>query len=236
MGTEQRRTRAGTEGGFTLVEILVGVAILAILSAALTPMVIKFVNDGRRARALSDSQSLGLAVLAFNLDTSRWPVNGDNNINDAGEISRLVGLPAGDLAPANIPGGAGSAPGDANWDGGGSGGTAGSLEDHLIRNQAGGVNPLYPVSGSPPEPPGWNGPYVKTVPLDPWGRPYVCNVRYLAGAGVTGVTVAEASDHAVLCLSAGPNSLFETSFDDGTELQAAGGDDIGWLIQSDQTL
>ena len=39
--------------GFTLVEILVAVAILAILSAALTPLVVKYVNDGRRARAAS---------------------------------------------------------------------------------------------------------------------------------------------------------------------------------------
>lgn len=221
------------EAGFTLVEILVAVAILAILSAALTPLVLKYINDGRRARALSDSQVLGQAIIAFHLDTGVWPVNGDNNPNDAGEVSRLVGRPAGQLG--NVPGGAG-APGAQNWDGGGSGGTGQAIEDHLIRNRVGGVNPLYPVSASAPEPPGWNGPYLKAVPLDPWGRPYVCNVRYLENAGVNGVTAAEAANHAVFCLSAGPDGLFNTSFNDGTELQAPGGDDIGWPIQTDQTL
>jgi len=221
--------------GFTLIEILVGVAILAILSAALTPLVVKYINDGRRARALSDSQTLGQAILAFNLDTGTWPVNNDANSNDAGELSRLVGLPAVDINAANIPDGAGGATGSGNWDGGGSGGTAGALEDHLIRNQTAALNPIYGTSASPPEPPGWNGPYVKQIPLDPWGRPYVCNVRYLDTARVAGVTPAEEDDHAVMCLSAGANGTFETSFDDGTELQGPGGDDIGWPIQGDQT-
>ena len=216
--------------GFTLIEILIGVAILAILSAALTPMVIKYINDARQSRALSDSQALGQAILAFNLDTGRWPVNNDANLNDAGEVSRLVGLPAGQVNANNIPGGNG-APGAGNWDGGGSGGTAGALEDHMIRNRTAAVNPLYPASQTAPDPSGWNGPYLDSVPLDPWGRPYVCNVRYLDGAAVTGVTPAEEDNHAVMCLSAGPNGQFNTSFNDGTQLAAPGGDDIGWPVQ-----
>ncbi len=232
MKTKNHQRR--NESGFTLIEILVAVAILAIMSAALTPMVVKYINDGRRARALSDSQAIGQAILAFNVDVGRWPVNGDANPNDAGEISRLVGLPAAQISAANIPGGTG-ATGAANWDGGGSGGTAGALEDHLIRNRAGAVNPLYAASATTPEPPGWNGPYLKQVPLDPWGAPYVCNVRYLDGAGVNGVTPAEEDRHAVVCLSAGPDGTFNTSFNDTTTLTATGGDDIGWLIQGDRT-
>jgi prepilin-type N-terminal cleavage/methylation domain-containing protein len=221
--------------GFTLIEILVAVAILAILSAAITPLVIKYVNDGRRARALSDSQVLGQAILAFHLDTGLWPVNSDASVTDAGEVARLVGLPAAQVTVANIPAGAG-ATGAANWQSGTFGGTPAALEDHLIRNAMGAQNPLYPVSRTSPEPPGWNGPYLKAVPLDPWGRPYVCNVRYLDGANVTGVTPAEEDDHAVFCLSAGPDGTFNTSFDDAVELRVPGGDDIGWPIQNDQTL
>jgi prepilin-type N-terminal cleavage/methylation domain-containing protein len=228
--TTQVRSLGGKrKRGFTLIEILVGVAILAVLSAALTPLVIKYVNDGRRARALSDSQAIGQAILAFQLDTGLWPVNGDANPFDAGEISRLVGLPS-PIVAASIPGGTGTA---GNWAGGGSGGTAASLQDHLIRNQSPTQNPIYPVSASAPEPPGWNGPYLKQIPLDPWGRPYVCNVRYLDGARVT--TAAAEDDHAVLCLSAGPNAVYDTPFDDATQLQAPLGDDVGWAIQGDQT-
>jgi len=220
--------------GFTLIEILVGVAILAILSAALTPLVVKYVNDGRRARAASDAQTIAQAVKAFNLDTATWPVSDDGNTGDTGELSRLVGLPAG-FTNSSIPAGAGTATGDGNWNGGGSGGRAGALEDHLVFNKSDDVDELYPASATAPSPPGWNGPYLEQVPLDPWGRPYVCNIRYLSGGNVAGVTVAEANNHAVMCLSAGPNGLFNTSFRDNIELQGPGGDDIGWLIQGDLT-
>ncbi len=224
----------GDESGFTLVEILVAVAILAILSATLSPLVIKFINDGRRARALSDSQSLGQGVLAFQVDTGIWPVSDDGNVNDTAELSRLVGLAESDISTANIPAGNGSGSTGA-WQTGGDGGTAGSLEDHLIYNRDGDSNPLYTSSTTPPDPPGWNGPYVKSVPLDPWGNPYICNVRYLINANVTGVTTAEATSHAVFCLSAGPNGVWDTSFADATALSGPEGDDIGFPIQGNQT-
>lgn len=230
----EKRVGSTHSAGFTLIEILVGVAILAILSAALTPMVIKYVNDGRRARAASDSQVIAHALKAFNLDTARWPVNNDAIVNDAGELSRLVGLPEG-FSTVDVPGGAGVGTGDSNWNGGGSGGTAGALEDHLIFNESGAVGELYPPSSSPPSPPGWNGPYLESVPLDPWGRPYVCNVRYLQNANVSGTTQDMWDQHAVFCLSAGENGLFETSFDDATELEnEPGGDDIGAMVQGNR--
>ena len=222
-----------SQSGFTLVEILVAVAILAILSAALSPLVVKYINDGRRARALSDSQTLGQALLAFQVDTGLWPVSDDGVITDAGELSRLVGLAEGDISTSTIPGGTGGS--TDNWAGGGDGGTAGAIEDHLIYNQDGDTNPLYPVSTTPPDPPGWNGPYLKLVPQDPWGNPYVCNVRYLVNANVTGVTAAEAQSHAVMCLSAGSNGVFETTFADATALDGPSGDDIGFLVQGNQT-
>jgi type II secretory pathway pseudopilin PulG len=220
-----------------LIEVLVAVAIVAIIAGAITPLVLKYIGDARRTRALSDARTLGQAILAFNLDTGRWPVSNDGNLGDAGELSRLVGLAAGDISAGNIPDGAGTAPGDGNWDGGGSGGDAGAIDDFLKYNADSDTDPLYTASMNPALSPGWNGPYVQDVPLDPWGSPYVINVRYLDGGGVNGVTTAEAQDHAVFVLSAGANGLFETSFDDGTPLSndAAGGDDVGWMVEGRQT-
>jgi len=225
--------RSHTKSGFTLVEILVAVAILAILSATLSPLVIKYINDGRRARALSDSQTIGQAILAFQVDTGVWPVSDDGTLTNAGELARLVGLPQASISNANIPGGSGGS--TANWQAGGAGGTAGSIQDHLIYNADSDTAVLYPTSTTPPDPPGWNGPYVKSVPEDPWGNPYVCNVRYLVNAGVTGVTVAESQNHAVMCLSAGANGVWNTTFADATRLDGPEGDDIGFVIQGNQT-
>lgn len=219
--------------GFTLIEVIVAVGIVAILSAAVAISVVKYLNDGRIARAASDSQTIGTAVMAFMKDTGKWPVSNDGNINDTGEVSRLVGLDRADAGNAGmIPNGAGVAAGDNNWDGGGSGGTAAAMEDMLILNQDADTVPLYTVSETAPVRQGWNGPYIDTIPLDPWGNPYVCNIRYAPGAGVGGVTTAEEANHAVFVLSAGPNGLFETAFDDGTALsnEGVGGDDIGFLV------
>lgn len=63
----------------------------------------------------------------------------------------------------------------------------------------------------------------------------MCNVRYLQDANVAGTTQAERDQHAVVCLSAGTNGVFETSFDDATELEnEPGGDDIGALLQGNR--
>ena len=114
-----------SEKGFSLIEVLVAVAIVAIVAGAITPLVLKYVGDARSARAISDARTMGQAIIAFNLDTGRWPVSDDGNLGDASELSRLVGLARGDISAGNIPDGAGTATGDGNWDGGGDGGKAG---------------------------------------------------------------------------------------------------------------
>lgn len=227
--SDTRSTRSSH--GFSLIEILVAVAIVAIVAGAITPLVINYIGDARRSRALSDARTIGQSILAFNLDTGRWPVSDDGTLTDAGELSRLVGLAAADISAANIPAGAGTATGDGNWDGGGAGGNAGAIEDFLKFNSDADTDPLYPASMNPATSPGWNGPYLQTVPVDPWGNPFVVNVRYLDGGGVNGATAAEEQDHAVFVLSAGPNAVFETSFDDATSLEDIGGDDVGYMIE-----
>jgi prepilin-type N-terminal cleavage/methylation domain-containing protein len=225
--------KEGSESGFSLIEVLVAVAIVAIVAGAITPLVLKYVGDARRSRALADARTIGQSLIAFNLDTGRWPVSDDGNLGDAGELSRLVGLPAAQISADNIPDGSGSATGDGNWDGGGDGGNAGSLQDLLTYNSDSNTDPLYTASSNPAASPGWNGPYLQDISLDPWGSPYVVNVRYLDGARVSGATTAEEQDHAVFVLSAGPNGLFETSFDDATALTntGLGGDDVGWMLE-----
>jgi prepilin-type N-terminal cleavage/methylation domain-containing protein len=230
----QRSSQASPESGFSLVEILVAVAILAILSATLSPLVIKFINDGRRARALSDAQTIGQAILAFQLDTGTWPVR---NAAGANAMFRLVGLPNGNPNAVALP-----TPAANGWNGlGGAfgiGAGVSSIADHLIRNTLAAapatVPVIYTASATPPEPPGWNGPYLQSVPLDPWGRPYVCNVGFLSGASVIAAAnrALRESNHMVMCLSAGPNGAWDTALaNTDVPLTAPAGDDIGWYVQ-----
>ena len=117
--------------------------------------------------------------------------------------------------------------GSGNWD---SYGTVSTLTDQLVRNERGSHDPLYNESQNPHVTLGWNGPYLDTIPLDPWGNPYVVNIRYAnTGLGVH-------NRHNVMVLSAGPNQLFDTSYSDNTHNEQVSGDDIGYLIRGAEEL
>jgi general secretion pathway protein G len=64
-----RRLRAG----FTLVEVLVVMIILAILAAVVVPRVVGRTEDARRARAIADIESLGTALDLFKADNGEYP-------------------------------------------------------------------------------------------------------------------------------------------------------------------
>lgn len=59
--------------GFTLIEIVIAVAILAILAAIVIPRVAGRVDDARIARAKSDVQALVTALNLYKLDNYQYP-------------------------------------------------------------------------------------------------------------------------------------------------------------------
>ncbi|HVF35614.1 MAG TPA: type II secretion system major pseudopilin GspG [Candidatus Saccharimonadia bacterium] len=59
--------------GFTLIEIVIAVAILAILAAIVIPRVAGRVDDARVARAKSDVQALVTALNLYKLDNYQYP-------------------------------------------------------------------------------------------------------------------------------------------------------------------
>jgi len=75
------------KGGFTMVELIVIIAIIAILSAILIPAVFNQIKKSKTARLENELQSLKTAVLQYYADVGKWVKN--NNIKflyvDSGE-------------------------------------------------------------------------------------------------------------------------------------------------------
>jgi general secretion pathway protein G len=67
------RRSAGREGGFTLVELLVVLAILGLLVALVTPQVLKYLARARTDAARIEIQTLGNALDLYHIDMQRYP-------------------------------------------------------------------------------------------------------------------------------------------------------------------
>ena len=68
-----RRKRAQGEGGFTLIEILVVIAIIALIMSLVGPRVLNYLGESKVKAAKIQIQSFGSALDLFNLDTGRYP-------------------------------------------------------------------------------------------------------------------------------------------------------------------
>jgi hypothetical protein len=72
---------------------------------------------------------------------------------------------------------------------------------------------------------GWKGPYLHTEPQpDPWGNRYVINIGASDPRG-------SGAPRSVWVLSAGPNGIIETAFDQPATRAALGGDDVGVRVR-----
>ncbi len=73
------------EKGFTLVELITVVAIIAILGAVVTPNIMKAIDGSRVVAAVSDVKIIKSAALAFYADSGQWPQSsGGDSSSDPG--------------------------------------------------------------------------------------------------------------------------------------------------------
>lgn len=114
MSSRSERLGSRPVAGFTLIEMLVVIAIIGTLAAVVAPSVFRNVDDAKVSAAKSQIEVFALALESYRVDNDVYPTTEQG-------LAALRTLPAtGDL-PRN-----------------------------------------------------WRGPYLRrTVPLDPWGRPYV---------------------------------------------------------------
>jgi prepilin-type N-terminal cleavage/methylation domain-containing protein len=192
--------------GFTLIEVIVAIAVVALLAGIITPSVIKHLDDSKRARAKNDALVIGAALASFYKDTGMWPTK------DSATTYNLVLL----VSDGNTPTAAGGA---ANWGLATAAANADLMAYHLISNRPKNVaGNAYPIIGELM----WRGPYQTTLPADPWGNRYAVNVGNLAGA------------NAVWVLSAGPDGIIQTPFTQAIPNNGVlntTGDDIGYRLK-----
>lgn len=88
----QQRPRK--QSGFTLIEIMVVVAIIAILGATVVPLVMDRPDQARVVRAKTDIQTFSAALDLYRLDNFTYPSTEQG-------LQALVEKPSGDPEPAN---------------------------------------------------------------------------------------------------------------------------------------
>jgi len=204
--------------GFTLTEVVVAIAVVAILAGTITPSVIKHLNDSKRARALNECQVIGTALANFYKDVGRMP-NMTNTGAIGGTTMALVGV-------GNIPSG------PAQWIAAVGTGTNATdlLSNHLTANTPQGqTGSIYPNSTSAPGTElQWRGPYHDSFPPDPWGNRYAVNIGNWVNTTAT-------TSNAVWALSAGPDGIIQTAFNPAApstgQTLTTSGDDIVFRIR-----
>jgi len=140
--------------GFTLIEIVIVLAIISILAAIITPLVVNSLKQAKLAKASADVKTLGEAMVNFRKDLGFWPVkNASNN-----GVDMLYGS-------GTIP---------SNWN---AYSNRITFDYHLVDNSNN-----YRRGPSPQGFPCWNGPYIGEIKRDPWNNSYLVNARHLEGA------------------------------------------------------
>jgi prepilin-type N-terminal cleavage/methylation domain-containing protein len=221
-----------SQGGFTLIEVIVVLAVVGTLAALIAPRIFPYIDEAKLTRAQLDVNAIAAGITKFYKDTGRWPFEKDGSSSSAyaaGDADVLTSNPA--CEGAVIGTGAGCdlfVPADAStassW--ALASADADSLHDQLVYNDPYGAvanSDAYPMSGKR----AWNGPYLFNIAtLDPWGHSYLVNIGS-ADPSLEGASTQKW----VFAISAGPDGALDTAVNvvwtnPGSELAPAGDDII----------
>jgi len=213
--SSKNQTRRSRQGGFTLVEVIVVLSVILLLTGIAIPMLMSYMEDGRRARAESECKTLGSAVMSFYKDVGYWPSRNASSVDHY-----LYVLMSGTAQPTVNPYLA-----SHGWITWGMSTDRGDIFDNhlLVNTPKATAGAAYLQTGNLR----WRGPYIAgSYTLDPWGRPYVCNV-------IAGHSVHATNYKRVFVLSAGQDGIINTGAN-ATATTDIGGDDIAVMLSQRQ--
>ena len=195
--------------GFTLIEVAVVLAIIAILAAILTPIVTSYIDQARETRANADVRKIAEGVLLFKRDTGVYPPY-DTYSNAKAGTSPKTCLISGSNASPNT---------SASFYGSFACTTVGLLGQYLNVNSLG-ITTANGTGGVI----SFRGPYLDGLTgSDPWANPYVVNSSNLT----------ETATSWSFAVSGGPDGVLNTtqSQPKTAPFSVGSSDDIAALIK-----
>lgn len=200
--------------GFTLIELVVVLAVIAILAAVLTPIISSYVDRAKVSAARNDVKNIAAAMTQFNIDTRLWPIyktsDANGNVDPNGSVWGVLRGPGDQAGVAPVVDEVGP-PANA-WTALITGMETTSLNMVLNTNFLG-----LPIQGAR----AWRGAYME-LGADPWGASYY----------VTAAHLRPGSTFAAYVISAGSNQTIETFYaQPRSDTLQVGGDDIVQRIQ-----
>jgi prepilin-type N-terminal cleavage/methylation domain-containing protein len=204
------------QAGFTLLEIIVVLAVLGALAAMLTPAVFRYIEDANRARVQNDTRVIAGAIQRMYADTGRWPFYASGTGKIAYAAATDAAILSSNGACVNAAAATLASCDDAEPEVGTSGYVATALADSLARQLITNTGVAYLTSG----PRAWKGPYLEAIPaLDAWGRSYLVNID--------NADPDDATPEWVVVISAGPDGILDTVLTTlVTGNPSVGGDDV----------
>lgn len=194
--------------GFTLIEVIVVAAIIAILAGILVPMIFNQIDESKKTKAAGDVKTLQQAVASVRANTLRWPtwsLNGTACEENVDNYQITANAPV--LTGISI----------------GTGIVA--FKEVFAQPKSSTLATTCYMKYDNPAAPTWSGPYLADdVGLDPWGHSYIIYV-----ANLNSSVKAPASRWGWV-ISAGPDGVIDTKIDASATLVTSG-DDIGIRIQ-----
>lgn len=215
--------------GFTLIELVLVVASIAILAAILVATILSILDDAKTAKHKADVKSIAAATVKFNVDVGEFPTrNSETNPTETSLLYSGTTAPGTDFSAdggntATNPTAVGlSSFACENIIPGGSGFNCESFEFPFITNATSLTGVAYTTTGKKK----WTGPYLSENSQDEFAKPYIVYVRRLRRSGA--ITTERS-----WIVAAGPNKVYQTT--PGSTSACAGNttdcDDIIFLIK-----